>query len=218
MSQVLAICLGSVTVIDHQGKQIETGFFKTPIPGGARVGIEGFDGDIQVDRKNHGGPDKAVYVYTRENHAYWANLKGEPVYPPGHFGENLAVTGLPDDRMHIGDILAIGETLMQVTQPRVPCYKLGYKFRDPGFVGEFLNSGRTGFYLRILREGWIHPGDGIQRIAEHPARITVANAMRALIPAPEQQDWMSKVIAIDALSDAWRQDLGRRLESKNPST
>lgn len=217
MSQVLAISLGSVTIVDHQGKRVETGIFKTPLEGGARVGLQGFDGDVQVDRKNHGGPDKAVYVYTRENHLYWANQKGAPEYPPGHFGENLTVTGLPDAEVHIGDILAIGETLMQVTQPRVPCFKLGIKFGDPGFVGEFLISGRTGFYLRILREGWIHPGDGIQRMSEHPAHITVAAAMRALIPGPEQHDWMRKIIAIDALSAAWRQDIGRRLESNNPS-
>jgi len=215
MSQVLAINLGSVSIIHHQGKRVETGIFKTPILGGAWVGVNGIEGDVQVDRKNHGGPDKAVYVYTRENHAHWARQRRVPdEYPSGHFGENLTVTRLPDSSVHIGDLLAIGETLMQVTQPLVPCFKLGVKFGDPSFVAEFLTSGRTGFYLRVLREGWVHPGDSIQRISEHPSRISVADAMRALIPGPERREWMQKVLAIDALSAAWHQDLGRRLESK----
>jgi MOSC domain-containing protein YiiM len=170
----------------------------------------GFLGDAQVDRKNHGGPDKAIYVYTAENYRHWEHLHGVPEYPHGQFGENLTVTGLPDEAVHIGDIFAIGRAVMQVTQPRVPCFKLGIKFGNPRFVADFLASGRTGFYCRVLEAGWVRTGDAITLETADPGRLSVRDAMHALISGPEQADWIAKVLAIDALSAAWRVDLTQR--------
>ncbi|MGI9213257.1 MAG: MOSC domain-containing protein, partial [Methylococcaceae bacterium] len=199
--------------IPHAGRMIETGIYKLPVTGPIHVTKEGLIGDVQVDRKNHGGPDKAIYVYTEENHHHWAKLLGQPHYGYGYFGENFTVTDLQDDTVHIGDIFSMGETIVQVTQPRVPCFKLGLKFGDPAYVGEFLTSGRTGFYLRVIREGLVHSGDTIRLLSLEDRPITVSDAMRALIKHPEQRRWIEKVLAVDALSSAWREVLRRRLNS-----
>ena len=213
MIRILSVNLGKAEQIHHQNRLIETGIFKSPVEGPVRVTNEGLVGDIQVDRKNHGGPDKAVYVYSLENHHYWATVRGEPTYNHGHFGENLTVTGMEDQTVHLGDTFSIGETVMQVTQPRVPCFKLGLKFSDPGFVGEFLTSGRTGFYLRVIEEGIICRNDVIAPLSKHARAITIQDAMQALIKHPDQRTRIEKVLAVDALSSAWRDDLSRRMNS-----
>ena len=197
--------------LPYRGNQVATGIYKSPVATPVRVTAQGFAGDLQVDRKNHGGPDKAVYAYTLENHHYWATTRGEPAYPPGQFGENLTVTGMPDERVHIGDIFRIGASLMQVTQPRVPCFKLGLKFGDPGFVREFLASGRTGFYLRVLEEGIVASGDPIMLQQADPQQVSIRDAMRALLTGSEQWAWREKVLAVPSLSAAWREDLAKRL-------
>ena len=213
MISVLSVNLGKSKTVLHQDRLIETGIYKSPTVGPVRVGKEGVIGDIQVDRKNHGGPDKALYAYSWENYCYWAKARGEDLYDPGHFGENLTASNLADDAVHIGDIFSVGKTLLQITQPRVPCFKLGVKFGDPGFVGEFLISGRTGFYLRVLDEGEIRAGDSIKRVSQDELAVTISDAMKALIKGPDQRLWIERVLAVEALSSAWRDDLERRLNS-----
>lgn len=215
MISVLSVNLGKSKTILHQDRLIETGIYKSPAAGPVRVDQEGVIGDIQVDRKNHGGPDKALYAYSWENYHYWAKARGENLYDPGHFGENLTASNLADDAVHIGDILSVGETLLQITQPRVPCFKLGLKFGDPGFVGEFLTSGRTGFYLRVLEEGEIRKGDSIKRRSQDKLAVTISDAMKALIKGADQHLWIERVLAVEALSSAWRDDLERRLHSRH---
>ena len=208
--RIVAISLGGLTQLTYKASSVETGIYKHPVDGPVEVFAEGLLGDLQVDRKHHGGVDKAVYVYSIENRDYWAEHRKESAYPPGHFGENLTVTDMPDERIHIGDVFSVGACLMQVTQPRVPCFKLGIKFGDPGFVADFLTSGRTGFYLRVLKPGVIQAGDAIQWLSGHPDPVSIRDAMRALVKGPQQQDWIRKVLAQEALSEAWRQDLTER--------
>ena len=213
MAHILSVNLGKPECIPLQDRVIETGIYKFPVAGPVHVTKEGLVGDTQVDRKNHGGPDKAIYLYTVENYQHWATARGEAHYGHGHFGENLTVIGLEDDTVHIGDIFSAGETILQITQPRVPCFKLGLKFGDPDFVGEFLTSGRTGFYLRVIQEGQISSGDTIQLLSQDSGSVSVSNAIGALIKSPDQRRWIEKVLAVEALSSAWREDLSRRLNS-----
>ncbi|NDG86693.1 MAG: MOSC domain-containing protein, partial [Gammaproteobacteria bacterium] len=117
------------------------------------------------------------------------------------------------EAVHLGDIFAIGTAEVQVTQPRVPCFKLGVKLEDPKFVGVFLRSGRTGFYLRVLKEGSISAGDKIVKRLSHPAPISILEAMKCLIPSPDQRPMIERVLANEALSLAWRLDLQNRLSS-----
>jgi MOSC domain-containing protein YiiM len=170
----------------------------------------GLEGDVQVDRKNHGGQDKAIYAYTVENYRFWEQELNRGSFPYGQFGENFTVTGLPDEAVHIGDLFRIGPILVQVTQPRVPCFKLGLKMGDPLFVNAFLRSGRAGFYLRVLEEGEVSPGDTIMRIRVDEERLTLRDAMLALVKGPRQHEIIDRALRIDALSEAWREDLEKR--------
>lgn len=210
--RVLAINIAKVQTVEYRGRWIETGIFKSPSVGAVPVVRDGFEGDVQVDRKNHGGWDKAVYAYTQENYRHWESVHCVQEYPHGQFGENLTVTGMPDDGIHVGDIFSVGQSVMQVTQPRVPCFKLGIKFGNPRFVADFLVSGRTGFYLRVLEEGLMQAGDTVLLREADPRRVSIRDAMHAWISGPTQQEWIEKVLAINALSAAWRNDLTQRLK------
>jgi MOSC domain-containing protein YiiM len=133
------------------------------------------DGDEQADLRVHGGPDKAVYCYPSEHYVAWkADLGRELAF--GSFGENLTLSGLLEETMHIGDLFAIGECLLQISQPRLPCFKLGIKFGDQRFVARFLKAGRPGFYCRVLKEGLIEPGQAIEIVERDESRLTVARS------------------------------------------
>jgi len=207
--ELLAISLSGRQTLEHEGRQAETGICKRPVDGPVQVTAEGVVGDVQVDRKNHGGADKAVYAYTVENYRFWEQELGRPL-PYGQFGENLAVSGMLDETVHIGDIFRIGPLECQVTQPRVPCFKLGLRMQDPGFVRRFHQSGRVGFYLRVLKAGELKPGDAIERLHEDPGGLNIRDAMLALGKNPLQQEIIRRALDIPALSQAWREDLRKK--------
>lgn len=211
--KIAGIAIGGIEEIPYRGKKVKTGIFKKPIAGPIFLGREGLEGDIQVDRKNHGGPDKAVYAYSLENLRYWSKLRNEPDYAAGHMGENLTLEGLDDHAVSIGDQFQIGSVIVEVSQPRVPCFKLGIRMQKPQFVGEFLTSGRTGFYLRVIQEGLIETGDEVTRIHEPPLKVSIPNAMKALIKGPDQAFWIAQALSVPALSTAWREDLVERAQN-----
>jgi len=208
--KLLAISVGEPKRIEYNGRSISTGIYKEPVEGPVKAGAFGLDGDIQVDLANHGGKDKAIYVYTAENYRFWEGELKKPALPFGQFGENFTVSGMPDDTVHIGDIFQIGGIVVQVTQPRVPCFKLGIRMGDPSFVNVFLTSGRTGFYLRVLEEGEVHRGDTIALLQEDQERLNIRDAMLAIVKGPGQQDIIEKALRIEALSGAWRESLEKR--------
>lgn len=211
--QLLAISLSGLKRVPYRGRWVETGIYKEPVKGSVRVYERGLEGDGQADLKNHGGPDKAVYVYTLENYRHWEQELGRDL-PFGQFGENFTVRGLPDQAVHIGDIFRIGELEVQVTQPRVPCYKLGIKMGDPGFVRRFHHSGRVGFYLRVLREGTVAAGDAIELLEPDPAQLSIGEAMLALPEGPRRQEIIERALAIPALSQAWQRSLQKAAPKK----
>ena len=208
--ELLAVSLAQAREVEYERGRVSTGIFKAPVARRVQVGLEGLEGDEQVDRENHGGPDKAVYAYSAENYRHWERELGREAFPYGQFGENLTVSGMPDELIHIGDIFRVGAILVQVTQPRVPCFKLGIRMGDPRFVAAFRHSGRVGFYLRVLEGGDIQAGDSIVRIEEDPARINIRDAMLAVNKGPRQREFIDKVLEVGALSSAWREDLTQR--------
>ncbi|MFN5745976.1 MAG: MOSC domain-containing protein [Methylococcaceae bacterium] len=210
---IIAISRGRAKQVRYRDRWVETGIYKAPITGPVSVTMRGLEGDVQVDRKNHGGQDKAIYVYSQDNYPHWERQLGIRPLESGYFGENLTVSGLLDTAVQIGDIYRMGPVLTQVTQPRVPCFKLGIKMGDPAFVASFLTSGRTGFYLRVLEEGELCMGTPIDLIERDPKGVPVAEAMQALLKGPSQSIIIRKVLAIAALSSAWREDLEQRLTS-----
>jgi MOSC domain-containing protein YiiM len=207
--ELLTISVARVRTIPHRGAEVRTGIYKEPVPGVHRVGFTGLETDLQVDLENHGGPDKAIYVYTEENYRFWQGELGR-TWPHGQFGENFTVSGMPDETVHIGDVFRIGGITAQVTQPRVPCFKLGVKMGDPRFVKRFHQSGRVGFYLRILATGSVTAGENIELLEADPNELNIHDAMLAMIPGEYQQESIARVLAVPALSAAWRKSLEKR--------
>jgi MOSC domain-containing protein YiiM len=138
------------------------------------------EGDKQADLSVHGGEDKAVYVYPSEHYAYWRKELPEIELPWGMFGENFTTEGLLEDTVRIGDRFRIGSAEVMVTQPRMPCFKLGMKFKRTDIIKRFLESGRTGFYLAVLQEGDVGAGDAIVLISRDEDQDTIADVVRAV--------------------------------------
>jgi MOSC domain-containing protein YiiM len=158
---LLSICVSKAKDVDVDGIIVSTGIFKLPVTGKVKVRRLNLNGDEQADLTVHGGPDKAVYAYPIEQYAYWKKELPNRELEWGSFGENLTVSGFTEDSVCIGDKLKIGTALFAVTQPRIPCYKLGIRLGDPSMIKRFYKSGKWGFYLSVLEEGEIETGDQI---------------------------------------------------------
>ena len=155
-SRVESVNLAVAGTLRVRGREIATGIFKEPAAGPVRVGALGLDGDIQADKRYHGGPEQALYAYSSEHAAFWQEtLPREDGYPPGFFGENLTTSGFLEEDVAVGDVYRIGTALVQVTKPRAPCFKMGLRAGSAGFVRTFLASARIGFYLAVPRPGEI---------------------------------------------------------------
>lgn len=197
--------------IDHDGKKTGTAIFKTPVKGRVRLRTLNLDGDGQADLWSHGGVNRAVYVYTMENYFYWKKELGRDDFVPGQFGENFTVEGMPEDQIHVGDIFRIGDARVQVTQPRVPCFKLGIRMNTPEFPKLFLASNRVGFYLRVLKEGEVGAGDRIDLVRTDPIGMTVQKISHLLYFDPKNVEDARRALAIEALSPGWRDSFEERL-------
>src|SRR5215211_2557921 len=150
--RVLSVNIGGVRQVEWRGREVTTAIWKHPVAG--RVALRGVNlaGDDQADRSVHGGPDKAVYAYAREDYDFWRDEEGMET-PPGLFGENLTVEGLDLSAAIVGERWSVGSTVLEVAQPRLPCFKLGIRMGDQRFLKRFLAASRMGAYLRVVREG-----------------------------------------------------------------
>ena len=173
--KVLSVNTSGPKPLRSLGQTVMTGIYKTPVAGRVRVHRLGLEGDVQVDQRVHGGIDKAVYIYPHEHYAHWEKLLSRKDFAFGQFGENLTTIGLLEDDVRVGT------ALLQVTQPREPCFKLMTKMNDSTFGQPFLASGRTGFYLRVLEEGEVSAGDAIERVATDPAAPTIREVVQEQI-------------------------------------
>jgi MOSC domain-containing protein YiiM len=181
MGTVVSVNVGRPSPIGtRRGRPVYSGIGKAPVDG--RVAVRGvnLDGDDQADRRVHGGPDKAVYAYAREDTAWWEQELGRPLGPAA-FGENLTTEGVEVTRAVIGEVWRIGTAELQVCQPRLPCYKLGLKFDDPGMLKRFALAARPGAYLRILIEGEIGAGDPVEIVARPDHGVSVATVNEAML-------------------------------------
>src|SRR5262245_38510807 len=178
-----ALSVGAPAALHHGRVVVQSGIVKTPVVGARWLAQDGLAGDTQVDRRNHGGPDKAVCVYPSEHYAHWSERLGVPI-GPGGFGENFTTAGLDETTVHIGDVYRVGEALVQVSQPRSPCFKLGARHRAPLLPLWVQQSGWTGFYLRCLRPGWVRAGDRIELVQRLAEPLSIADANRVLYGEP----------------------------------
>lgn len=172
-AHLLSIQVARPLAVRHLDSEVLTGIYKLPIDGPVMVRRLNIDGDAQGDLKVHGGVDKAVYCYPTEHYPAWTQELNREL-PNGTFGENLTVSGLLERDLHVGDVLSLGAAVLQVSQPRFPCYKLGIKIGDQGFVKRFQLSGRSGFYCRVLNEGLIEPGQPISVLERDRSQPTIA--------------------------------------------
>src|SRR3954452_9846965 len=168
-------------------------------------------GDEQSDLSVHAGIDKAVYVYPSEHYEYWRGEYPQMELPWGMFGENLSIQGLLEQNVRIGDRLRVGSAEFVVTQPRMPCFKLGIRFGRPDMVKRFLESRRSGFYLAVSREGEVAAGDAIEVTERHHAAISIPELLGMYLKEAAPAERLREAVAIPALSDAWREELQRRL-------
>ena len=177
--RVISLNVGGIREIDGMGERVTTGIFKSPVAG--RLALQGvnFEGDDQADRTVHGGPDKAVYAYALEDYEFWKEHEGVNTLP-GLFGENLTVEGLDLTLAVVGERWAVGSTVLEIAQPRLPCYKLGLRMDDPYFPRRFLAAGRMGAYLRVIREGDVGAGDSIEVSDRAEGGVTLGEMVEAL--------------------------------------
>src|SRR3954471_11262443 len=184
MGTIEAVSVGVPRPVELDGHTVWTAIWKSPVDG--RVALRGVNlrGDDQADRTVHGGPDKAVYAYAAEDTEAW-EAELSRALGPGAFGENLTVRGLGVSEAVIGERWAVGSTLLEVAQPRLPCFKLGIRMDDPRFLKRFTEAGRPGAYLRVLREGDIGARDRIEVVGRPSHGVTSALVARALQVEPE---------------------------------
>jgi MOSC domain-containing protein YiiM len=193
-----------------RGQAVSTSIFKEPVPGRLFVRRMSLEGDWQADLRSHGGVNKAVYAYPSAHYAWWSQETSRDDLRPGQFGENLTVEGLTEDTVRLGDVFRIGSALLQVTQPRYPCFKLGIRMDDPHFPRRFLASGRTGFYLRVLEEGEVGVGDGME-LVEKSDSLTVRELWHLVHVDKGNIEGARLALRCRTLAPEWREPLEDRL-------
>ncbi|HUL50797.1 MAG TPA: MOSC domain-containing protein [Gemmatimonadales bacterium] len=209
--KILSIHVGRPREIPWEGKTVLTSIFKHPVPGPVAVRATNLDGDEQSDLSVHGGKAKAVYVYPSEHYAWWRRELPGVDFTWGVFGENLTVTGLLETAVHVGDRLRAGSAEFVVTQPRMPCYKLGIRFNDPGMVQRFQDSGRNGFYLAVEQEGSVRVGDSIEIMARDPHGMSVALVAELYTSQHADPELLQRVSELPALPERWRERFRARV-------
>lgn len=214
--KLISVSCGLPREVLWHGNPVFTGIYKYPVEGRVALRRLNLEGDRQADLTVHGGEEKAVYCYPSEHYDYWrARLPGREL-PPGVFGENFTTDGLLEGSICIGDRLAVGTAEATVTQPRLPCYKLGVRFGSDDMVKQFLASRRTGFYLAVTREGDVGAGAEIRLIARDPNRVSVSDITRLYVAtkySPHDIASLQRMFRVQALPKSWNQYSRERLES-----
>jgi len=204
--------------VPHDGKTVTTGIFKEKVEGRVKLRRLNLEGDGQADLWGHGGAFRAVYVYSHENYDYWAHELERDDFAIGQFGENFTVEGMGDDEVCVGDVFRIGGALVEVSQPRIPCYKLALKMDIEGFQNRFLESGRVGFYFRVLEEGEVGAGDEVVLVRRDPRGMTVSEVSNLLYFDKENLEATRQALDIPALSHGWKGSFANRLAKAETST
>src|SRR5262245_31410287 len=220
MPTIVSIQVGRPTQYEYEGfadgksRAWTTAFFKSPVKGAVHVGALGFAGDEQADRKNHGGIDKAVLAYSADHYPFWRNHLGLPDMPYGGFGENLTITGLEESSVCIGDRWQAGEVVLEVSQPRQPCWKMGRRWRMVDLPKQVIQNGRSGWYLRVLNEGELSAGAMIELIARPHPTWTIARASQLLYHERDNVAKLEELANVPELSRAWREELLERISRR----
>ncbi len=190
-----------------------SGFFKSPVAGPVFLGKTNLDGDGQADLENHGGPDKAVCVYAADHYDAWRDELAILDLPMGAFGENFTIAGLIESDVCIGDVWQLGAVIVQVSQPRQPCWKLARRWKLKDLPARVVETGRTGWYLRVLQEGMVSPGLSLTLIDRPFPQWNIANANVVMHHDKTNRESASALAAVPALSSSWKETLLKRASS-----
>lgn len=208
--RVISVQVGVPRAVLRDGEEISTGIFKTPVQARVRMNQLNLVGDQQADLSVHGGRDKAVYAYPSEHYTFWKRALATEELPWGSFGENLTITGLLEGEACLGDRFQIGTAEVVVTQPRIPCFKLNLRFERDDMAKRFLASHRTGFYLRVLREGEVGAGDEIVRVHQDENRVSIAEVLQVYLGNPNSEEIRLRALRVPYLSNTWREELSQQ--------
>ena len=209
--KLLSVNVGMPREVDWHGKLVRTSIFKSPVLGPVRVATLNLEGDKQSDLTVHGGVHKAVYVYPSEHYLFWHEEIPDLELTWGMFGENFTTEGLLEGALNIGDRFRVGSAEFIVTQPRMPCYKLGIRFGRPEIVKRFLQSGRSGFYFSVLEEGQVTAGDSVERITRDEHDVTVTDIVNLYKADETNQDLLRRASELHTLPPFWRDYFRERL-------
>lgn len=204
---IVSLNVGKPVTVDYQGKDLSTGIYKQPVEGPLFLSSLNFEGDGQADLINHGGLDKAVCAYPSEHYPYWERSLGKPMTYAA-FGENLTLRGLLEDGVCIGDVYRIGGAVLQVSQPRYPCFKLSQKHGVKDMPARVLNTGYSGFYFRVLEEGSISADSPVTRLDSQASGITVLEVLRMMKDGRKDEQGLERMLEIDELASSLKSQFG----------
>ena len=203
--KLISLNVGLPRIVESHGEPVTTGIFKEPQQGPIMLRTLNLDGDRQADLTVHGGVSKAVYAYPLEHYEFWKRELPEMELPYGMFGENFTTEGMSEDALNVGDRFRVGEAELMVTEPRLPCYKLGIKFGRTDIIRKFLQSRRTGFYFAVVKEGEVEAGNEIELLSRDSNDITIADITRLYAFEKNDVDTLRRAVKLEALSDSWRE-------------
>jgi MOSC domain-containing protein YiiM len=210
MGRILSVNVGKGTHVSVNGRDVRTGIFKGPVNGPVGIKSTKVDGDEVVDLRVHGGPYKAVYLYPSEHYDFWQSELGLDDLPFSSFGENLTTEGLTEDTVHIGDVFQAGSAILKVTQPRMPCFKLAIRFQRADMVKRFWQSGRSGIYFSVVKEGEVERGNSIELVESDPERVSVAEVVGLYNGTEWSSDLLQRTLRAP-LFGSWKRDIQSRL-------
>lgn len=213
--KLVSVNTGLPREVMWHGRSVTTGIFKEPVLGRVALRKLNLDGDRQADLSVHGGQDKAVYCYPLAHYYYWQKQLPERELPLGIFGENFTVNGMFEESVHVGDQFSVGSAEVVVTQPRLPCYKLGIRFAADDMVKRFFMSRRTGFYLAVTGEGEVGAGDDMRVISRDANGVPVSEITRLYAEkrfSNADVAWVERALRVAALPESWKEYFRQRLE------
>jgi len=208
---IVSVNIGLPQDIAWKGKMVRTSIFKQPVAEAVAVHAEHLGGDGQADLRVHGGPDKAVYAYPQEHHAFWQQHLLAASLVPGAFGENLTTVGLLENQVRIGDCYQVGTAVLMAIQPRRPCFKLGIRLQDESIVRRFEESGRSGIYFRVLQEGVLQAGNPITLVQPSPYAVTIQDLTNYNATGPKDPRRLQEILDVPYLSRSWRERFSQLL-------
>jgi len=210
--KIISVNVGLPREVVWKGITIRTAIFKKPVAGTLGIRQLNLAGDQQADLTVHGGPDKAVYAYPVEHYEYWRKQLPDVSFSWGVFGENLTTEGLSEDTLCIGDLVRAGSAILQVTQPRMPCYKLELRFNRDDMIKRFLVSGRSGFYFSVIEPGDVGVGSQVEVLDRDTNNVTISDILRLYVGQTPDPELLRRMTNVTSLPENWKTQLQLRAQ------